>query len=83
MFYNIIYNNRWKKCVSIDLNSEFQIVLVDFGNACWINKHFSEKIQTKEYRSPESIIGAEYNVLLKNFSNIIFRKNVIYGHWDV
>ena len=35
--------------------------LVDFGNACWTFKHFSDEIQTKEYRSPESILLAPYD----------------------
>jgi len=28
-------------------------VIVDLGNACWTFKHFSEDIQTRQYRSPE------------------------------
>ncbi len=27
--------------------------LVDFGNACWTHKHFTDDIQTRQYRSPE------------------------------
>ena len=27
--------------------------IVDFGNACWVNKHFTEDIQTRQYRAPE------------------------------
>lgn len=34
--------------------------VVDLGNACWTDKHFSEDIQTRQYRSPEVIIGAGY-----------------------
>ena len=36
-------------------------VVVDLGNACWINKHFSEDIQTRQYRCPEVIIGSKYD----------------------
>jgi len=52
------------------LESEFQpelhfasgrVRLVDFGNACWIDQHFSEEIQTRQYRSPEVILGAGYD----------------------
>ncbi|KAH9510480.1 SRSF protein kinase 2 [Dermatophagoides farinae] len=32
----------------------------DLGNACWVNHHFSEVIQTRQYRSPEVILGAGY-----------------------
>jgi len=27
--------------------------IVDFGNACWVNKHFTDDIQTRQYRAPE------------------------------
>lgn len=27
--------------------------LVDFGNACWVERHFTDDIQTRQYRSPE------------------------------
>lgn len=27
--------------------------IVDFGNACWTHKHFTDDIQTRQYRSPE------------------------------
>ena len=35
--------------------------IADFGNACWTYKHFTEDIQTRQYRSPEVLIGAEFN----------------------
>lgn len=38
-----------------------RIVVVDLGNACWTHKHFSEDIQTRQYRAPEVIIGAKYD----------------------
>ncbi|OSX76898.1 hypothetical protein BU14_0170s0013 [Porphyra umbilicalis] len=37
------------------------VTLVDFGNACWIDKHFTEDIQTTQYRAPEVILGAGYD----------------------
>ncbi|EEA07900.1 protein kinase domain-containing protein [Cryptosporidium muris RN66] len=39
--------------------SEYRIV--DLGNSCWINKHFSDDIQTRQYRSPEVIVGSGYD----------------------
>ena len=27
--------------------------IVDFGNACWTHKHFTDDIQTRQYRCPE------------------------------
>eukprot|EP00397_Hematodinium_sp_SG-2012_P001326 GEMP01001327.1.p1 GENE.GEMP01001327.1~~GEMP01001327.1.p1 ORF type:complete len:884 (+),score=266.16 GEMP01001327.1:87-2654(+) len=35
--------------------------IADLGNACWVDKHFSDEIQTRQYRSPEVIIGAGYH----------------------
>jgi serine/threonine protein kinase len=38
-----------------------RVKLVDFGNACWTDKHFTEDIQTRQYRSPEVILGAGFD----------------------
>jgi len=35
--------------------------VVDLGNACYTYKHFTEDIQTRQYRAPEVIIGAKYD----------------------
>lgn len=43
-----------KKLVSLtDELASVRVVIVDLGNACWTHKHFSEDIQTRQYRSPE------------------------------
>ena len=31
------------------------------GNACYIDKHYSDVIQTREYRSPEVILDGDYD----------------------
>uniref|UniRef100_A0A669CS33 non-specific serine/threonine protein kinase n=1 Tax=Oreochromis niloticus TaxID=8128 RepID=A0A669CS33_ORENI len=36
------------------------IKIADLGNACWVHKHFTEDIQTCQYRSVEVLIGADY-----------------------
>ncbi|KAL6459270.1 hypothetical protein MHYP_G00327420 [Metynnis hypsauchen] len=36
------------------------IKIADLGNACWVHKHFTEDIQTRQYRAVEVLIGAEY-----------------------
>lgn len=33
---------------------------MDFGNGCWVDKHFTEDIQTTQYRAPEVIIRSRY-----------------------
>jgi serine/threonine-protein kinase SRPK3 len=37
------------------------VKIVDFGNACYIDHHYTEEIQTREYRSPEAILGCPYD----------------------
>lgn len=40
---------------------DVQCKIVDMGNACWTYKHFTNDIQTRQYRSPEVILGARYD----------------------
>ncbi|XP_060898462.1 SRSF protein kinase 3-like [Labrus mixtus] len=37
------------------------IKIADLGNACWVHQHFTEDIQTCQYRSVEVLIGADYS----------------------
>ena len=39
----------------------FNIKLCDMGNACYVDKHYSDVIQTREYRSPEVILEGVYD----------------------
>ncbi|KAK9876832.1 hypothetical protein WA026_015068 [Henosepilachna vigintioctopunctata] len=39
---------------------EFDVKIADLGNACWVDKHFTEDIQTRQYRSLEVLLGAGY-----------------------
>ena len=36
------------------------VKIVDLGNACWTYKQFTSDIQTRQYRSPEVILGTKY-----------------------
>eukprot|EP00727_Mastigamoeba_balamuthi_P013072 m51a1_g8388 putative srsf protein kinase 1 (645) ;mRNA; f:205355-207890 len=40
--------------------SLFRVKIADFGNANWTHKHFTDDIQTRQYRSPEVIVGAKW-----------------------
>uniref|UniRef100_A0A8C3G543 non-specific serine/threonine protein kinase n=1 Tax=Cyclopterus lumpus TaxID=8103 RepID=A0A8C3G543_CYCLU len=39
---------------------KLRVKIADLGNACWVHKHFTEDIQTRQYRALEVLIGAEY-----------------------
>uniref|UniRef100_A0A673CP27 non-specific serine/threonine protein kinase n=1 Tax=Sphaeramia orbicularis TaxID=375764 RepID=A0A673CP27_9TELE len=44
------------------LNADkIKVKIADLGNACWVHKHFTEDIQTRQYRSLEVLIGAGYS----------------------
>ena len=36
---------------------EVNVKIVDLGNACWVRRHFSDDIQTRQYRCPEVRAG--------------------------
>ncbi|MED6245284.1 hypothetical protein ATANTOWER_001264, partial [Ataeniobius toweri] len=40
---------------------KIKVKIADLGNACWVHKHFTEDIQTRQYRSLEVLIGAGYS----------------------
>ena len=55
--------DRYRKTIS-DFEKVYlgaPVKLVDLGNACWTHKHFTDDIQTRQYRSPEVILGANYD----------------------
>lgn len=55
--YNeLTHNKRGRK-----LDDTVMVKICDMGNGCWTHHHFTPEIQTRQYRSPEVIIGADYN----------------------
>lgn len=39
---------------------DLSVKIADLGNACWVSHHFTEDIQTRQYRSLEVLLGAGY-----------------------
>uniref|UniRef100_A0A0N5BW16 non-specific serine/threonine protein kinase n=1 Tax=Strongyloides papillosus TaxID=174720 RepID=A0A0N5BW16_STREA len=54
--------NSEERILNIDQEEDLKInvKLADLGNACWVDHHFTEDIQTRQYRSLEVLIGAGY-----------------------
>lgn len=51
-------DNLKGKLEDVDLSLDERLLsmeckIVDFGNACWIDRHFTQEIQTRQYRAPE------------------------------
>jgi serine/threonine-protein kinase SRPK3 len=47
------------KRFSHDLHT-IKVKIIDVGNACWVSEHFTNDLQTRQYRSPEVILGAPW-----------------------
>ncbi|CAK62057.1 unnamed protein product (macronuclear) [Paramecium tetraurelia] len=54
--------------------NDFSVKIADLGNACWTHHQFSTLIQTRQYRSPEVLIGTRYNATadLWSFACMLF-----------
>ena len=50
------------------LNFDFKVKIADLGNGCWIHHHFQPEIQTRQYRSPEVILGINYTETVDTWS---------------
>ncbi|KAI8851368.1 kinase-like domain-containing protein [Chytridium lagenaria] len=46
---------------TLERPSTSSVKIADLGNSCWVDHHFSNDIQTRQYRSPEAILGAKYD----------------------
>ncbi|KAF8682773.1 CMGC SRPK protein kinase [Rhizoctonia solani] len=42
------------------LAERITVKIADLGNACWTDHHFTDDIQTRQYRCPEVILGAKW-----------------------
>lgn len=42
-------------------SSDLRVKIADLGNGCWVNRHFTNDIQTRQYRCPEVILGLPYD----------------------
>lgn len=50
------------------------VKIADLGNACWAHHHFTDEIQTRQYRSPEVLLGYHWGASadLWSFACLIF-----------
>lgn len=50
------------------------VKIADLGNACWVHHHFTDEVQTRQYRSPEVLLGHHWGASadLWSFACLIF-----------
>lgn len=51
--------NRSQEEIDMAMDT-ISVKIADLGNACWVGHHFTNDIQTRQYRSPEVILGARW-----------------------
>lgn len=63
------------------------VKIADLGNASWTDLHFTNDIQTRQYRSPEAILGAKWNTavdvwsasaMVRSLSVLSLRRRALY-----
>ena len=42
-------------------DENINLKICDLGNGCWTHHHFTQKIQTRQYRGPEVMLGTDYD----------------------
>lgn len=51
---------RMKMPGELNRSKNLIVKVADLGNACWTHKHYSSDITTRQYRSPEVLLGYPY-----------------------
>lgn len=46
-----------KSSLIINEDELISVKIADLGNSCWVHHHFTDEIQTRQYRSPEVLLG--------------------------
>jgi serine/threonine-protein kinase SRPK3 len=59
------------------------VKIADLGNACWLKDECTHLIQTREYRSPEVILGAKWKEKtdLWSLACMVIRTEMKHGKW--
>ncbi|RMZ75173.1 hypothetical protein DV738_g5623, partial [Chaetothyriales sp. CBS 135597] len=52
--------SKASKASDVPIGEIISVKIADLGNACWVGHHFTNDIQTRQYRSPEVILGSKW-----------------------
>lgn len=69
-----VANNSNEPSLVINEDELISVKIADLGNACWTTHHFTDEIQTRQYRSPEVLLGYHWGCLadLWSFACLVF-----------
>lgn len=67
-------NDESNQSFIINEDELISVKIADLGNACWTSHHFTDEIQTRQYRSPEVLLGYHWgsSTDLWSFACLIF-----------
>lgn len=67
-------NDSRNNSMIINEDELISVKIADLGNACWAHHHFTDEIQTRQYRSPEVLLGYHWGASadLWSFACLIF-----------
>ncbi|CDZ96412.1 srsf protein kinase 2 [Phaffia rhodozyma] len=57
------------------------VKIADLGNACWVDHHFTNDIQTRQYRCPEIILGTQWGPTVDNWSAACLTFELVTGDY--
>jgi len=60
-------------------NADISVKIADLGNACWVDHHFTEEIQTRQYRSLEVLLGSGYSTAADLWSTACMAFELVTG----
>jgi serine/threonine-protein kinase SRPK3 len=63
----------------LDVNI-ISVKIADLGNACWVGHHFTNDIQTRQYRSPEVILGSKWGASTDVWSMACMVSDIVIDH---
>jgi serine/threonine-protein kinase SRPK3 len=68
-----------KKKLEEAVGDIISVKIADLGNACWTGHHFTNDIQTRQYRSPEVILGSKWGASTDVWSMAAMVSDIISG----
>lgn len=54
---NALVDDMERDLLVINEDELISVKIADLGNACWLHHHFTDEIQTRQYRLPEVLLG--------------------------
>ena len=59
----------------------FLTKLCDLGNGCWVDKHFTDDVTTRQYRAPEVLVGYPYTTAIDIWSTACLVFELVTGDY--